>query len=47
MKIVCIKMRYSRKTFNSEYNEVKAWFTDQNRQPLEIEDGTNLTMVIK
>ena len=35
------------KTFNSEYNEIKVWFTDQNRQPLEIEDRINLTMVIK
>ena len=31
------------KTFNSEYNEIKVQFTDQNSQPLEI----NLTMVIK
>ena len=35
------------KTFNSEYNEIKVWFTDQNSQPLEIEDRINLTMVIK
>ena len=35
------------KTFNSEYNEVEVWFTDQNSQPLEIEDRINLTMVIK
>ena len=26
------------KTFNSEYNEIKVQFTDQNSQPLEIED---------
>ena len=26
------------KTFNSEYNEIKVCFTDQNSQPLEIED---------
>ena len=26
------------KTFNSEYNEIEVWFTDQNSQPLEIED---------
>ena len=25
------------KTFNSEYDEIKLWFTDQNSQPLEIE----------
>ena len=26
------------KTFNSEYDEIEVWFTDQNSQPLEIED---------
>ena len=42
------------KTFNSEYDEIIAWFTNQNSQPknqnsqpLEIEDRINLTMVIK
>ena len=35
------------KTFNSEYNEIEVWFTDQNNQPLEIEDKINLTMVIE
>ena len=35
------------KTFSSEYDEIKVWFTDQNSQPLEIEDRINLTMVIK
>ena len=36
------------KTFNSEYDEIVLWFTDQNSQPLEIEeDRINLTMVIK
>ena len=35
------------KTFNSEYEAIKVWFTDQNSQPLEIEDRKNLTMVIK
>ena len=35
------------KTFNSEYDETKVRFTDQNSQPLEIEDKINLTMVIK
>ena len=34
-------------TFNSEYDEIKVWFTDQNSQPLEIEDRINLTLVIK
>ena len=27
------------KAFNSEYPNIKVWFTDQNRQPLEIEDN--------
>ena len=35
------------KTFNSEYDKIIVWFTDQNSQPLEIEDRINLTMVIK
>ena len=35
------------KTFNSEYNEIKVWFTDQNSKPLEMEDRINLAMAIK
>ena len=35
------------KTFNLEYDKIKVWFTDQNNQPLEMEDRINLTMVIK
>ena len=35
------------KIFNSEYDEIKVWFTDQNSHPLEIEDRINLTLVIK
>ena len=35
------------KTFNQEYDEIIVWFTDQNSQPLEIEDKINLTMVVK
>ena len=35
------------KTLNSEYDKIKRWFKDQNSQPLEIEERTNLTMVIK
>ena len=35
------------KTFNSEHDEIKVLFTDQNSQPIEIEDRINLTMVIK
>ena len=33
-------------TFNSEYDEIEVWFTDQNSRPLEREDRINLTMVI-
>ena len=29
------------KTFNSEYDKIVVWFTDQNSQPLEIEDRIN------
>ena len=35
------------KFFNSEYDEIIVWFTDQNSKPLEIEDRINLTMVIR
>ena len=35
------------KTFNSEYPNIKVWFTDQKSQPLEIEERINLTVVIK
>ena len=35
------------KTFNSEFQDIEVWFTDQNSQPLEIEDKINLTLVIK
>ena len=35
------------KTFNSEFDEIIVWFTDQNSQPLEIEDRINLTIVTR
>ena len=35
------------KTFNSEFQEIKVWFTGQNSQPLEIEEKINLTLLIK
>ena len=34
------------KTFNSEYDEIKVWFRDQNSKPLEIEDRINSIMVL-
>ena len=39
--------RFFFKAFNSEYDEIIVWFTDQNSQPLETEDRINLTMAIK
>ena len=35
------------KTFNSEYDEIEVWLTDQNSKPLDIEDRINFEMVIK
>ena len=34
------------KTFDSECWYIEVWFTDQNSNPLEIEDKTNITLVI-
>ena len=34
------------KTFNSEFQEIKEWFSDQNSSPLEVEDKINLTLII-
>ena len=35
------------KTFNSEFQEIKIWFTDQTSKPLELEDKINITLIIK
>ena len=35
------------KTFNSEFQEIKIWFTDQTSTTLEIEDKMNITLIIK
>ena len=35
------------KTFNSEFQEIKIWFTDQTSKPLEVEDRINVIFVIK
>ena len=35
------------KTFNSEFQKIKVWFTDQTSKPLEVEDKINLTLIIK
>ena len=35
------------KTFNSEFQEINIWFTDQTSTPLEVEDKINITLIIK
>ena len=35
------------KKFNSEFQEIKIWFTDQTSAPLELEDKINVTLIIK
>ena len=35
------------KTFNSEFQEIKIWFTDQTSKPLELEDKINVTLITK
>ena len=35
------------KTFNSEFQEIKIWFTDQTSKPLEVGDEINVTLIIK
>ena len=34
------------RTFDSEFLYIEVWFTDQNSNPLEIEDKINITLVI-
>ena len=35
------------KTFNSEFQEIKIWFTGQTSKPLEVEDRINVTFIVK
>ena len=35
------------KTFNSEFQKIKIWFTDQTGKPLEVEDRINVTLITK
>ena len=35
------------KTLNSEFQEIKIWFTDEKSMPLELEDKINITLIIK
>ena len=32
-------------TTNTEFSFIEVWFTDQNSEPLEIEDNVNLTLI--
>ena len=34
------------KLFNSEFSYIEVWFTDQNSEPLEMEDTIDITLVI-
>ena len=34
------------KTFNSEFQEIKVWFTDQTSKPVEVEGKISLTLII-
>ena len=33
-------------TTNTEFSSIEVWFTDQNSEPLEIEDNVNMTLII-
>ena len=33
-------------TINTEFSSIEVWFTDQNSEPLEIEDSVNMTLII-
>ena len=34
------------KAMNTEFSEIKIWFTDQNNNSLEIEDNVNISLII-
>ena len=34
------------KTFDSEFSYIEVWFTNQNSNPLEIEDTVNINLVV-
>ena len=40
------KKCYIFENVNSEFSYIDVWFTDQNSEPLEIEDKINITLVI-
>ena len=31
---------------NTDFSEIEIWFTDQNNNPLEIEDNVNISSII-
>ena len=33
-------------TTNTEFSSIEVWFTDQNSEPLEIEDNVNMTLIV-
>ena len=33
-------------TIHREFSFIEVWFTDQNREPLEVEDKVNLTLIV-
>ena len=33
-------------TANTEFSSIEVWFTDQNSEPLEIEDNVNMALSI-
>ena len=35
------------KTFNSEFQIIKIWFTDQTSKPLDVEDKINVTLIME
>ena len=35
------------KRFNSEFQEIKIWFTDQTSKPFKVEDRINVNLIIK
>ena len=34
------------RTMNTDFSEIKIWFTDQNNNALEIEDNVNISLII-
>ena len=41
------KVLMQSKTTDSIFDHIEIWFTDQNNNPLQIEDSTSVTLIIK